>query len=117
MAKGLLAPRCLPVWKSQKVMRTFATTLFSMFCLGHRDRYPRKFSAVSAIDCKSVFDHMTKPGDPTRLDDKKASRGIVMAKGGLRTLGTSLRWSPAELMLGDAPLRIERRLRMICEFV
>ncbi|CAK0795301.1 unnamed protein product [Prorocentrum cordatum] len=54
------------------IMCSFAATLYPTFCLENRDRYSRKFSAISVIDCKSVFDHVTKPGAPTGLDDKKA---------------------------------------------
>ncbi|CAK0862474.1 unnamed protein product [Prorocentrum cordatum] len=127
MAKGLLAPWCPLVWKSQKIkqgctstlageskllkaslghlewiMCSFAATLYPAFCLENRDRYSRKFSAISVIDCKSVFDHVTKPGAPTGLDDKKASIDIAIAKGSLRRFGGTLRWGPTELMLGDA---------------
>ncbi|CAK0792131.1 unnamed protein product, partial [Prorocentrum cordatum] len=127
MAKGLLAPWCPLVWKSQKIkqgctstlageskllkaslghlewiMCSFAATLYPTFCLENRDRYSRKFSAISVIDCKSVFDHVTKPGAPTGLDDKKASIDIAIAKGSLRRFGGTLRWGPTELMLGDA---------------
>ena len=84
------------------IMCSFAATLYPMFCLENRDKYSRKFSAISVIDCKSVFDHVTKPGAPTGLDDKKAAIDIAIAKGSLRRFGGTLRWGPTELMLGDA---------------
>ena len=75
MAKGLPAPWCPLVWKSQKIkqgcastlaggnklfkaslgqlewiMCTIAATLYPMFSLENRNRYSKKFSAVSVID-------------------------------------------------------------------
>ena len=42
------------------VMCMFATVLFSAFCLENKDVHRQRFSAISVIDCKSVFDFRDK---------------------------------------------------------
>ena len=44
------------------IMRTFTTVLFPAVSLENKDTYIQRFSAVSVIDCKSVFDSVTNPG-------------------------------------------------------
>ena len=44
------------------IMCMFTTVLFPAFSLENRDTYIQRFSAVSVIDCKSVFDSVTNPG-------------------------------------------------------
>ena len=83
-------------------MCMFATVLFSAFCLESRDMYIRRFLAISVIDCKSVFDFVTKPGAPTGIDDKRCAIDMAIIRGCLKRMGVTLRCGPTELMLGDA---------------
>ena len=62
-------------------MRMFATVLFDAFCLENRDTYIQRFSAISVIDCKSVFDFVTNPGAPTGIDDKRCAIDMAIIHG------------------------------------
>ena len=55
------------------VMCMFATVLFLTFCLQNSDVCIQQFSAISVIDCKSVFDFVTKRGASTGIDDKRCA--------------------------------------------
>ena len=37
------------------------------------DVYIQRFSDISVINCKTVFDFVTKPGAPTGIDDKRCA--------------------------------------------
>ena len=72
----------------------FATVLFAAFCLENRNMYIRRFSAISVIDCKSVFDFVTKPGAPTGIDDNRCAidsnhSRMPETDGGDSSLGTN----------------------------
>ena len=60
-----------------------ATVLFSAFCLGNKDVHIQRFSTISVIDCKSVFDFATKPGAPTGID-KRCAVNMAIIRGCLR---------------------------------
>ena len=49
--------------------------------------YIQRFSAISVIDCKSVFDLVTKPGAPTGIDDKRCAIDMAIIRGCLRQMG------------------------------
>ena len=83
-------------------MSMFAAVLFTAFCLENRDTYIQRFSAISVIDCKSVFDFVTKPGATTGIDDKRCATDIAIFRGCLKRMEVTLRWRPTGLMLGDA---------------
>ena len=70
--------------------------------LKNRDTYIQRFSVISVIDCKSVFDFVTKPGAPTGIDDKRCAIDMATIRGCLKRIGVALRWGPTGLMLGDA---------------
>ena len=60
-------------------MCMFATVLFSAFCLENRSVNIQRLSAISVIDCKSVFDFVTKQGAPTGTDDKCCAIDMALA--------------------------------------
>ena len=85
-------------------MGVFATVLFTrvLFFLESRDMYIQRFSAISVIDCKSVFDFVTKPGAPTGIEDKCCATDMAIIRVCLRRMEVTLRWGQTGLMLGDA---------------
>ena len=85
----------------------FATVLFPAFCLENRETCVQRFSAISVIDCKSVFDFVTKPGAPTGIDDKRCATDMATTRRCLKRMEVTLRWGPMGLMLGDALTRNE----------
>ena len=127
MRAGEMAPWSPLVWKSHKleqgctstlageakslssglghlewIMCLFADVLFPACCLENREKYSQRFSAISVIDCKSVFDFVTKPGAPTGIDDRRCAIYTAIIRGCLRRMGVTLRWGPTILMLGDS---------------
>ena len=63
---------------------------FSAFCLQNRDVYIQRFSSISVIDCKSVFDFVTKPCVPTGIDDERCAVDMAIIRGCLRRM--TLHW-------------------------
>lgn len=127
MAQGAVAQWGPLVWKSQKlkqgctstlagegkdvrsalghlewIMCTFAAAWFPRFCFKTRETDLRRFSSITVIDCKSVFDFVTTPGAPTRIGGKRCAIHLAIVKGFLKRMGATLRWGPTSLMLGDA---------------
>ena len=69
-------------------MCMFATVLFPAFCLENKDMYIQRFSAISVIDCKSVFGFVTKPGAPPGINDKRCAIDVAIFRGCLRRMGS-----------------------------
>ena len=61
----------------------------------------QRFSAISVINCKSVFDFVSKPGAPTGTDDTRCATDLAIIRRSLRRMGVTLRWRPTGLMLGN----------------
>ena len=79
-----------------------ATALLPAFCFENRDTCVQRFSAISVLDCKSVFGFVTKPGAPTGIDDKRCAIDMAVIRGCLRRMAVTLRWGPTGVTLGDA---------------
>ena len=72
-------------------MCMFATVLFTAFCWENKDTYIQRFSAISVVDCTSLFGLVTKPGAPTGIDDKRCAIDMVIIRGCLRRMEVTLR--------------------------
>ena len=49
----------------------FAAALFPTFSLESRSDFICQFASQGVIDCKSIFDHIAKPGAPAGVEDKR----------------------------------------------
>ena len=51
----------------------------------------QRFSAISVIDCNSLFGFVTKPGAPTGIDNKRCAIDMAIVRGCLRRMEVTLR--------------------------
>ena len=79
----------------------FAAAVFPTFLLEDRTEYMRLFGMQAVIDCKSVFDHITKPGSPGGVEDKRCAIDMSIIRQSLARLVCALRWAPTALQLAD----------------
>ena len=127
MERGSVAPWGPLLWRSSKMRRVvnstlsgesavlvdglghvewmcsfFGAALIPSFTLTRRKVAGQFFRPVVVIDCKSVYDHILKPGTTAGVGDKRCAIDLAIAKEMLAENCMTLRWGPTGLMLADA---------------
>jgi hypothetical protein len=127
LSRGEEVPYGALVWRSYKLRRACASTLageaqvlsaglghlewyscffcaavFPTYVLEDRGEYMKLLDLQAVIDCKSVFDHITKAGAPSGIADKRCSIDMAIIRQCLTRMACTLRWAPTGLQLADA---------------
>ena len=57
-----------------------------------REQFIVKLEPLAVIDCKSVYDHVCKPGSVSGVTDKRCAIDLGIAKESLLRMNGTLRW-------------------------